>query len=221
MTATAEGKTRVAVFGGTFDPPHWGHVRLAEAVLAANLADQVLFVPAALPPHKTDRPISAFEHRLAMLKLAIAGRPRFSVSDMERDRLPEPSYTIVTLRELETKQPEWTLILLIGGDSLRHLRSWRDAETLVRRYPIVTCPRPGEKPDLETLRREWPPDLAEKLHRSALTLSAVSTASSTRAREAAKTGDKETLSALSPEAVWRYIEKTGLYAENTTGAENG
>ncbi|HET7224952.1 MAG TPA: nicotinate (nicotinamide) nucleotide adenylyltransferase, partial [Candidatus Eisenbacteria bacterium] len=108
---------RLAVFGGTFDPPHVGHLALAERAADALALDRVLFVPARVPPHKRHAAMTPARHRLAMVRLAVRGNPRFAVSTLELVR-PGPSYTVDTLRALGRRHPRAELFLLIGADSL-------------------------------------------------------------------------------------------------------
>src|SRR6202007_3402109 len=96
---------RIGVFGGTFDPVHYGHLILAEQCREQGRLDQVLFVPAARPPHNDREPITPFARRVEMLALAIAGQPAFRIDDLEKDR-PGPSYTADTLDEIQHRHPE-------------------------------------------------------------------------------------------------------------------
>src|SRR5438132_13227938 len=98
-------RMRIGVFGGTFDPVHTAHLILAEQCREQAQLDQVWFIPAARPPHKQDRSLTAFRHRLEMLALALAGQPTFVINDLEKDR-PGPSYTVETLHELHHRHPE-------------------------------------------------------------------------------------------------------------------
>ncbi|MFA4906937.1 MAG: nicotinate-nucleotide adenylyltransferase [archaeon] len=134
----------LCVFGGTFDPPHNGHLRIADAVQKEFAFDRILFVPAFIPPHKTNQTCSAPEHRLAMLKLAIAGYPHFVVSDIEIKR-QGVSFTVDTLREI---QAEWKIakpetFLLIGGDSLTEFHTWREPENILSLANVIVACRPG------------------------------------------------------------------------------
>src|SRR5438477_11155514 len=95
---------RVGVFGGTFDPIHFGHLILAEQCRQQGGLDQVWFVPAARPPHKVGRPLTRFEQRVEMIALAVAGQPAFRVEELEKDRAG-PSYTAGTLAEFRRRQP--------------------------------------------------------------------------------------------------------------------
>jgi nicotinate-nucleotide adenylyltransferase len=133
---------KVGVFGGTFDPIHWGHLVLAEeAMLAAGL-DRILFVPSGLPPHKIDRVLTPCVHRLAMVRLAVAGVTGFEVSEAEADE-DRPHYTLDTLTRLAGERPRDEMSFLLGSDSLLEMRSWRDPEGIVHLCPLVVLPRPG------------------------------------------------------------------------------
>ena len=197
-----------AVFGGTFDPPHNGHVAIAKAVLDAALASKVLFVPAAAPPHKPGRPVATFAQRFDMLSLAIVDEPSFSLSDVERRSLPEPSYTIMTMTELRRERPDERLILLIGADSLLNLHSWRDARDLVSQWEVVTYPRQEHQVTLEKLSTQWPSATARQLFRSVADLPMFE-ASSTEIRR--RIAARESVDGLLHLDVWNYIVKHGLY----------
>lgn len=131
---------RIGVFGGTFDPPHIGHLALAERARDELGLARVLFVPAADPPHKRARTKSAFAHRLAMTRIATRGYATFAVSDIEARR-PGPSYTVETLRELRRRHPAAELWLLLGEDSLRDLKSWKSPAEIVALAHLVVAPR--------------------------------------------------------------------------------
>lgn len=133
---------KVGVFGGTFDPIHWGHLVLAEEALLAAGLDRILFVPSGLPPHKSARTLTPFKHRLAMVRLAVAGLAAFEVSEAEADEA-RPHYTLDTLASLSRERPADELSFLLGSDSLLEMRSWRDPEAIIRLCPLVVLPRPG------------------------------------------------------------------------------
>ena len=107
------GKMRKIFYGGTFDPPHLGHIRLAEAVLKSGAGDEILLAPAWIPPHKQNAALASFEDRMEMLRLATEGMEHFSVSDVE-SRRGGVSSTIDTLHRLSAENPEDPFILLIG-----------------------------------------------------------------------------------------------------------
>ena len=135
---------RVGVFGGTFDPVHYGHLVVAEEVYATLHLTEMVFVPTGQPPHKTHAEITATEHRLEMLELAIASNPHFTVSRVDLDR-PGPSYTADTLRLLRKQWGGNTAIyFIIGGDSLEELLSWHNPSDVLRQLThLVAVRRPG------------------------------------------------------------------------------
>ncbi len=133
---------RIGIFGGSFDPVHYGHLLLAENAREQCRLDRVIFVPAGVPPHKQDQPRASAEHRIAMLGLAIAGHEAFEISRCEVDR-PGISYTIDTLRLFRSQEPEAELFLILGGDMLRDLPTWREAAEVLRLAQLVVASRPG------------------------------------------------------------------------------
>jgi nicotinate-nucleotide adenylyltransferase len=139
-------KSRIGVYGGTFDPIHNGHLRVAGAIVDGFQLDRMLFVPAFAPPHKRKQAISAPFHRLAMLKLALAGQPRMAISTIELDA-PERPYTIETLSRLEAEFGQAKLFFLMGADSFRDIRLWRAYERILGEYDCIVAARPGYSPD--------------------------------------------------------------------------
>jgi nicotinate-nucleotide adenylyltransferase len=134
---------RVGIMGGTFDPIHLGHLRVAEETAEALELDTLLFVPVAVPPHKPGEKILPFEHRLQMLKIAVEHHPRFRVSDVEQ-RLPGKSYTVVTLRKLsEAYHGEAELFFVIGMDAFLELDTWWRFNELFELAHMVVLRRPG------------------------------------------------------------------------------
>jgi nicotinate-nucleotide adenylyltransferase len=138
------------LFGGTFDPPHLGHLILAECAIDGLALSQVLFILAADPPHKRDQPISSVEHRLAMLQLAIADNPRFTLSRIDLDR-PGPHYSVDTVGIAQAQNRNAALFFLMGGDSLRDLPTWHDPAALVAQVTLGVIHRPGERLVLDPL----------------------------------------------------------------------
>jgi nicotinate-nucleotide adenylyltransferase len=143
---------RLGLFGGTFDPVHFGHLLLAERCREACRLDHVWFIPAGLPPHKAAESISPGNQRAEMLEFAIAGHPSFSVNRMELDRAGR-SFTVDTLRQLHAEDPGRELFFLIGADSLTDLPSWRDPAGIAELATIVAVNR-GDRPlpDLNALK---------------------------------------------------------------------
>lgn len=132
---------RRAVFGGSFDPPHHGHLAMLSAVRERGLADHVWLVPAGRNPHKPAAQAPP-AHRLRMAELACAGLPGVEVLALETSR-PGPSYTVDTLEELARRHPGDELLLLLGADSLSDLPRWRRPERIVELAELLVFPRPG------------------------------------------------------------------------------
>ena len=141
--------------GGTFDPPHYGHLALAENGRVQLGLDCVLFVPAGQPPHKPGRPITPAHHRVAMVEAAIADNPAFALSRVDLDR-PGPHYTVEMLALLQQEYPGAELFFLIGGDSLTGFPGWRDPAGIVRQARLVAMQRSGYELDLEALEQAVP-----------------------------------------------------------------
>lgn len=135
---------RLGLFGGTFDPPHLGHLALAEWARERLRLDRVVFVPAGDPPHKRGRVVTKAATRLAMTELAVAGRDGFALSRVEIDR-DGPSYTVDTLRALRAAHPGSRWWLLIGEDSLAELATWKEPEAIVRLATPAVAVRPGSR----------------------------------------------------------------------------
>jgi len=131
---------RTAVFGGSFNPIHYGHLLLADDLLEILALDRVLFVPAKHPPHKDPSRLAAPEERLAMVRLATAGYRGFEVSDMELAR-PGPSFTVDTLAALA--RPGQTLFLVVGSETFLDLLAWRDPRRVAQLAQLVIVPRVG------------------------------------------------------------------------------
>jgi nicotinate-nucleotide adenylyltransferase len=135
---------RVALFGGTFDPIHRGHLAVAKAAADAFHLDTILFAPVGRQPLKPDGTPTPFGDRLAMARLAAASDPRFSASDLDVPH-PDgtPNYTIDTLSTLQRQMPEATLFVLVGADSFLHLRQWRQPDRLLTLAEWIVVSRPG------------------------------------------------------------------------------
>jgi len=137
----------LGILGGTFDPIHHGHLVIAEEVREALGLERVLIVPAATPPHKPGRPVTAAEHRLAMAELAIAGNPAFAVSRMELDRGGR-SFTVDTLEALRAErgpgaEDPW---FILSSEALAELRSWRRPDRILELCRLAVVPRAGYDP---------------------------------------------------------------------------
>lgn len=132
----------IGIFGGTFDPPHLGHLILAERCREGANLDEVWFLVSYAPPHKQGQAITRFEQRCEMVTLAITGQPAFRVEPVEKE-LPPPSYTARTLAELQHRHPEHTFALIVGGDSVHDLPTWFEPATVLKLATLVAVPRPG------------------------------------------------------------------------------
>jgi nicotinate-nucleotide adenylyltransferase len=138
---------RTAVFGGSFNPIHYGHLLLADDLLEILTLDRVLFVPAKHPPHKDPSRLAAPEERLAMVRLATEGHRGFEVSDMELAR-PGPSFTVDTLAALA--RPGQALFLVVGSETFLDLLAWRDPRRVAQLARLVIVPRVGSPFDTES-----------------------------------------------------------------------
>jgi nicotinate-nucleotide adenylyltransferase len=190
--------------GGTFDPVHTGHLLIAEEARARFQLDEVAFVPAAVPPHKQRRDISPAEDRYAMVLLATAANPYFSVSRMEIER-PGPSYSIDTIREFRARYgPEAALYFLTGADAVLEILAWHDPQAIIRHCRLIAAARPGY--DLAHLRRRLPEAFCAAI--DTLTVPGVDVSSS-EIRRRLRSGESVTY--LIPELVASYIRKRHLY----------
>src|SRR5205814_9030268 len=134
------GLARTAVFGGSFNPIHYGHLLLADEVLETLKLDRILFVPAAVPPHKSPAHLAPAGDRHEMVRLATAGHPKFEVSDAELRRAG-PSYTVDTLEALRT--PREDLFLIVGSETFLDLLTWREPRRIAELTRLVVVPRVG------------------------------------------------------------------------------
>ncbi|MFO7893985.1 MAG: nicotinate-nucleotide adenylyltransferase [Longimicrobiales bacterium] len=142
---------RIGIFGGTFDPPHIGHLIAAQEVHVQLGLDRLLLMPAAVPPHKQDEVVTPGALRAEMLRAAVGDDGRFEVSELELDR-EGPSYTVDTLRELRTRYPDAGLYLAVGADQMAEFGSWREPDAIAELATLVTFGRSGKSPDTE----RWP-----------------------------------------------------------------
>jgi nicotinate-nucleotide adenylyltransferase len=138
---------RVGVLGGSFNPVHYGHLLLADEIVEALGLDRLLFVPAGSPPHKPAGQLAPAADRLAMVGLAVAGHPRFAVSDLELRR-PGPSYTVDTLEVLATGAD--ALFYVVGSETFLDLLSWREPRRIAALARLVVIPRAGSAFDPES-----------------------------------------------------------------------
>jgi nicotinate-nucleotide adenylyltransferase len=189
-------RMRRAILGGSFDPVHFGHLVVAERLRVREALDEIIFVPAYRSPHKRGTVAPAL-HRLAMLRAAVRGNPAFRISDVELRRRG-PSYTIDTVRDFAARWGERP-VLLLGGDALLDLHTWREADALLHEARIVVFARPGAAA------------AAARAHALGVTYHAdlLVPLASRDLRRLARTG--ASLRYQVPEAVRRYIEAHRLY----------
>ena len=133
---------KVGILGGTFDPPHYGHLLIANEVLSALELDEIWFMPNHEPPHKKKPDSVKDEERLRMLELAITGNTNFSVQPIELKRTG-PSYTVDTMKILNENYPEYQFFFIIGADMIEYLPKWHDIDILVNLVQFVGVERPS------------------------------------------------------------------------------
>ena len=138
---------KVCLFGGTFDPPHLGHLIIAQTIFEAENFDQIVFVPAYQPPHKNGMKISPVDQRLEMLNIAIKENPNFVLSDIEIKRRGL-SYSIDTIRDYKNQNNIKTddLFYLIGSDALREFHKWKNPQSIIDEAEVIVAIRPGFRP---------------------------------------------------------------------------
>ncbi len=207
LARAARDAKRIGLFGGSFDPPHAGHIHMARAARSARALDHVLWIPAARPPHKPERVLADGATRCRMLELLIADDPFSSIYRGELVR-SGPSFTIDTVRELVGRLADGVRVfLLLGSDNLAGLPRWRDAHALLELVEPIVLPRTGasvEPPELDAL----PPALRAKLRDGVLASERVDVSSSDVREQlgrGAPAGD-----AL-PAALARFIDERRLY----------
>ena len=193
---SGEAPERIGILGGTFDPPHVGHLMVASDVCGALKLDRLLLVPSASPPHKQGQVRATAEQRLAMVSAAVENDDRFAVDDLELRR-PGASYTVDTLRELRARYPRAELFFVIGADQHRELHSWREPEEVARLARLAVVSREGDQ-----VSREGPIPV-EPVSVTRIDLSA------TDVRRRIRQG--ESIRYFVPDAVRELIEREGLY----------
>ncbi len=197
---------KIGIMGGTFDPIHLGHLATAESVREIFQLDEILFIPAARPPHKVEKNVTPELHRLIMTFLATKSNEKFRVSPMEilRDGL---SYTLETVNELHKKLGESTeLFFIIGADSLRDLPTWYQSRELVSKCHFIATTRPNVKVKFSEVKKFFGKLGKEKIHQVATPGIEIS---STEIRRRVKEG--LSIKYLVPEVVEEYIIKERLY----------
>jgi nicotinate-nucleotide adenylyltransferase len=197
---------RVGILGGTFNPPHIGHMLCAQEALWELQLDRVLLMPVHTPPHKEAPEDPGVEHRVELCRRAAAGDPRLEVSRVEADR-PGPSYTVDTLRDLHERTPTGDqLTFIVGGDQAHGLPSWREPEALLELAELAVAEREGVgRADIVQALSSLS-GAAERVR--FFTMPRVDVSSSLVRRRVAA---GQPIRWLVPDAVAAYIESAGLY----------
>ncbi len=197
---------RIGLFGGTFDPPHLGHLILASEAQTQLKLDRLLWILTPEPPHKQDQDITPIEDRLAMVRLAIADNPDFELSRIELDR-PGPHYTLDTIKIVSEQNPGADIVPIIGGDSLRDLPKWHEPQQIVYAcHWIGVMRRPSDdETNLEALERELP-GISSKVHYVDAPLLEIA---SREIRNRIASG--RSVRYYLPAPVYEYIERNHLY----------
>ncbi|NLV92064.1 MAG: nicotinate-nucleotide adenylyltransferase [Firmicutes bacterium] len=210
--AQQETQQRLGILGGTFDPIHIGHLCLAQAALEELHLSQILFMPAARPPHKQDRAVTSAQARMEMVQRAVADNPAFAVSDLELAR-SGPSYTVGTLAQLGRLYPDYQLVLIIGLDSLLDMASWHRPEEILQSSHVAVAARPGFSfQDIEARLGSLFERYRSRIHFFSAPLLDIS---STRLRELVRRG--RSIRYLTPDEVADFVRREGLYQEGNEG----
>jgi nicotinate-nucleotide adenylyltransferase len=197
---------RLGILGGTFNPPHLGHLVCAQEAYGELTLDRVLLIPTRIPPHKSVEYEPGPEHRLELCRLAVAGDERFAVSDMELQR-DGPSYTVDTLRMLSTQAPQDELVLILGGDIAAGLTEWHEPEQVLELATVAIAERRGTSRDAvdTTLAELRGGDRARFFAMPRIEVS------STMLRR--RVGAGEPIRYFVPDRVEEYIQRHGLYSQ--------
>ncbi len=199
---------RLGIFGGSFDPVHQGHLLLAECCREQAHLDEVWFVPASIPPHKQTWQLSAAEHRVAMLELACAGHAPFRVSTLELDR-GGVSYTVDTLATIRETHPGDELYLLLGGDAIRDLPTWREPRRICElATPLIVRRPPFAEPDWSALSSLLTAQQIETIRQPSVEMPQLDISSRDLRR---RVSEHRSIRYQTPRAVEKYIETHGLY----------
>ena len=199
---------RIGLFGGSFDPVHYGHLLLAEHCREHGRLDQVLFMPAATSPHKSDQQPAAAQARVEMLRLAIGGHPAFEVSELEIQR-GGVSYTFDTLTALTEQSPNDEWFFLMGGDSLDDLPNWREPERICSlATPVIVARHGSPVPNIDMLKPFVSQQRLNEVKDCLVDMPLIDLSSS-EIRERVSCG--QSIRYQTPRAVEKYIESANLY----------
>ena len=198
----------IAIFGGTFDPVHNGHIAIATSILEKKLADRLVILPSFTPPHKQNRVITDFSHRMAMLKIAFKEWNNIEISDLEYHLNLEKSYTFEVMKEVEKIYNGAKLKLIIGGDSLKNIHTWYKVQELVSKYDIITYPRAGEELVFNDLEKILTHENIEKLQKNIINAPFFEISSTILKK---KLANNENASIFIKDEVLEYIKLNKLY----------
>lgn len=196
------GRTRIALYGGTFDPVHLGHLEVARRVSALFEIEKVVFIPAQLAPHKVGRSVTEPIHRYAMLALATQNDPELVISTFELDA-PDRRYTVDTVAEFQRMLGgDAELFFIMGADSWSEITTWREWERLLKMANHIVVTRPGYEV------APAPEGLGDRIF---FTDAVMKDISATNIRRLASEGHYDELEQLVPQSVVNYIKKYGIY----------
>jgi nicotinate-nucleotide adenylyltransferase len=200
---------RIGILGGTFNPPHLGHLICAQEAYVQLGLDRVIMIPARIPPHKPVEDEPGATHRYELCRCAVDGDDRFQVSELEIER-DGPSWTVDTLAELNSRAPENELFLIVGGDVAAGIPHWREPERVLSLATLAVAKRGG------TARERVEAALGTVIggERTAFFRMPRVAISSTDIRRRVRAG--EPITYLTPDPVVRYIEEYGLYQRGGT-----
>ena len=192
---------KTCLFGGTFDPPHFGHLIVAQTIFEAEHFDKIVFIPAHIPPHKKGQKISSLEIRLEMLKIAIKDNPNFEISDIEIKR-GGVSYSLETIRDYkdQTELSRDELFYLIGSDSLKLFHEWENPKAILKECQLIVAIRPGFRPS------DIPNWILAKVQFANIPRIEISS-SQIRARWV----EDKTIRYMVTQPVWKFINENNIY----------
>ena len=192
---------KTCLFGGTFDPPHFGHLIVAQTIFEAEHFDKIVFIPAHIPPHKKGQKISSLELRLEMLKIAIKDNPNFEISDIEIKR-GGVSYSLETIRDYkdQTELSRDELFYLIGSDSLKLFYAWENPKAILKECQLIVAIRPGFRPS------DIPNWILAKVQFANIPRIEISS-SQIRARWV----EDKTIRYMVTQPVWKFINENNIY----------
>ncbi|NOZ75003.1 MAG: nicotinate-nucleotide adenylyltransferase [FCB group bacterium] len=193
---------KICIFGGTFDPPHIGHLLIAQTICEAENFDKIIFIPALIPPHKQSSPLTPVNLRLKMLESAVASNPHFEISDIEIKR-GGVSYSIDTIRGLKSERglTRNETYFLIGSDTLGEFETWKEPEKILEECQVIVALRPGFKPSTV---ESW---ILRKVRFSNIPRIEIS---STTIRRRWK--ENKTIRYMVTQPVWEFIDRHNLYS---------